>query len=136
MMRIVWIVFAILGLAWTGLAVLLHDVAGSGAAAVVTISRWLQMEPSSTQWLADILHTAGGAVQLVVWLIWAVGIAGLVTIGRTIRRVQTEALNMADELERAQAMRRGPTIDGEVQARHMGPAHGPGDGAPLRRPPL
>lgn len=75
----VWSVVGVAGLAWTGLAWLLHSIAGSGGAAVVGVTRWLDLEPSSTQWIADGLSMAGGVAQWLVILVWLIG-AGVLAL--------------------------------------------------------
>jgi len=69
----VWSVVGIAGLAWTGLGWALYSIAGSGGAAVVGMSRWLDLEPASTQWIADGFSMAGGIAQFLVVLVWLIG---------------------------------------------------------------
>ncbi|MBS3960698.1 MAG: hypothetical protein KGZ61_02515 [Sandarakinorhabdus sp.] len=77
MKGLLWTVVAVAGAAWTGLGWLLHSLAGSGGAAVVSVTRWLQLEPASTQWIADGLSLAGGIAQWLVILVWLIGAGAL-----------------------------------------------------------
>ncbi len=87
-----WGVVAIAGLAWTGLGWLFYTIAGSGGAAVVGVTRWLELEPASTQWIADGLSMAGGIAQWLVILVWLIGVGVL----GLLAWLGSEAMNSAD----------------------------------------
>jgi hypothetical protein len=82
----------------------------------VRLTRWLEMEPESTQWLADGLAMAGGLAQVLVLVGWGIGLAALAGVGWLAARA-------ADGVEAAGRTRRtagrGPVIDGEVRDRHI-----------------
>lgn len=113
-----WIVAVLLGLAWSGLGWLLWRLAGAGGAAVVAVSRWLELEPSSTQWLADALDMAGWLAQLVVVLVWLIGLLVLVAMLWLVRKVgeAAEAENPRDEVVYGRQV-----VEGEITARNGAP---------------
>jgi uncharacterized membrane protein YhaH (DUF805 family) len=114
----IWGFFGLLAALWSGFAWLLHTLAGSGGAAVMTVSRWLDIEPSSIQWLADGLAMAGGLAQALVILIWLMGLGLLLLFGWMGSRAADGVEDMGRELERDRAVRgSGPVLDGEVQSR-------------------
>ena len=82
-----WTVATVLALAWSGVSWLLWRLAGAGGAVVVTITRWLELEPATTQWLADALDMAGDVIQLVVVLIWLIGLLVLLIALWLVRKV-------------------------------------------------
>lgn len=91
MRRVMWILLGLGALLWTSIAWLLHSIAGSGEAAVMTMTRWLQIEPASTIWLAEILAAIGGPTQVLVWIGWALGMAALGLVAWFGTRVADEA---------------------------------------------
>jgi hypothetical protein len=111
----VWGFFGFLAALWSLFAWLLHGLAGSGAAAVTTVSRWLDIEPSSTQWLADGLAMAGGLAQGLVIVFWLLGLGLLGLFGWMGSRAVDGMEEMGSELGRDAAVRgRGPVLDGQV----------------------
>lgn len=114
MKRLIFLVLLILGLLWSGLCWLLFKLAGAGSVAVVAVTRWLDFEPSSTQWLADGLAAAGGIAQAVVGLIWLLGAGALAVVALLVRKA-------TPELPQQPAYRPmdppGQTIEGEVRSR-------------------
>jgi hypothetical protein len=118
----VWGLFGFLAALWSLLAWLLHGIAGSGSAAVVTVSRWLDIEPSSTQWLADGLAMAGGLAQALVILAWLIGMAVLGLFGWMGSRAVDGVEDAGRELQRsAQVRGGGPVVEGEVTVRRVNP---------------
>jgi|FEC22Drversion2_1045045.scaffolds.fasta_scaffold00946_16 hypothetical protein len=116
MKRAAWILLALVALVWSGLAWVLHALAGAGSPAVVRLTRWLEMEPESTQWLADGLAMAGDIAQLLVLVGWAIGLAALLLVGWLAGR----AVDAAETARRDRSQpSRGPAIDGEVSDRHI-----------------
>jgi hypothetical protein len=114
----IWGLFGFLAALWSLLAWLLHGLAGSGSAAVVTLSRWLDIEPASTQWLADGLAMAGGLAQVLVVLAWLVGMGMLGLFGWMGSRAVDGVEDMGLELQRsAQVRGAGPVIEGEFAVR-------------------
>ena len=106
-------------LAWSGLSWLLWRVAGAGEAAVVTISRWLGINPASTQWIAELLALAGGIAQLLVAIVWLAGMA-LIWVLAWLGHQAMLAGEAADMAARAAAQAgHGPVIEGEVQDRTL-----------------
>lgn len=118
MRPLLWIVAVLLGLAWSGLGWLLWRLAGAGGAAVVTVTRWLELEPSSTQWLADALDMAGWLAQLVVVLVWLIGLLVLVAMLWLVRKVGEAAgpENPRDEVAYGRQI-----VEGEITARNGAP---------------
>lgn len=116
MKRAAWGLLGLAALLWSGLAWGLHALAGAGSAAVVRITRWLELEPESTQWLADGLAMAGDLAQMLVLIGWAIGLAALGSVGWLIGR----AAEGAETALRDRGGRpRGPVIDGEIHDRHI-----------------
>jgi len=114
----IWGLFGFLAALWSLLAWVLHGVAGSGSAAVVTVSRWLDVEPANTQWLADGLAMAGGFAQALVVVAWLVGMAVLGLFGWMGSRAVDSVEDVGLELQRsAQVRGRGPVVDGEFAVR-------------------
>lgn len=114
----IWGLFGFLAALWSLLAWLLHGIAGSGSAAVVTLSRWLDIEPASTQWLADGLAMAGGLAQVLVILAWLVGMGLLGLFGWMGSRAVDGVEDVGLELQRsAQVRGTGPVIEGEFAVR-------------------
>lgn len=114
-----WTMVVLAGLAWTGLAWLFHAIAGAGGAAVVRVTRWLDLEPAGTQWIADAFSVAGGIAQWLVVLVWLIGAGAL----GLLAWLGSQAMNGA-----APAMHRGRgqaghdkarVIDGEVRDRTL-----------------
>jgi len=118
MKRLMWILLGIGALVWTSIAWLLHSLAGSGEAAVLGISRMLQVDPTSTIWLADILGAIGGPTQVLVWIGWAIGMAALGLVGWFGSRVAHEA----ETVSRSIAESRAPLVEGEIRARSVSTA--------------
>lgn len=110
MSRLIWVLLLLAGLFWTGLAWLLHSIAGAGSAAVVKVSNWLSIDPANTQWLADLLNIAGTPIQIIVWIAWAVGVAVLCFTGFVLNRATTEAERAAEAMQRMRR-ERGPVMD-------------------------
>lgn len=109
--------FAIL--AWSGLGWLLWRVAGAGEAAIFTISRWLGIDPASTQWIAELVALAGGIAQWLVALVWLAGM-GVIGLLAWLGHQAAMASDAVDAAMRAQAQgARGPVIDGEVRDRTL-----------------
>lgn len=116
MKRVTWILVGLAALVWSAIAWGLHALAGAGSPAVVRLTRWLEMEPESTQWLADGLAMAGGLAQVLVLVGWGIGLAALAGVGWLAARA-------ADGVEAAGRARRtagrSPVIDGEVRDRRI-----------------
>lgn len=116
MKRAAWGLLGLAALLWSGLAWGLHALAGAGSAAVVRITRWLELEPESTQWLADGLAIAGDLAQMLVLIGWAIGLAALGAVGWLVGRAAEGAqTGPRDRPGRP----RGPVIDGEIRDRHI-----------------
>jgi hypothetical protein len=121
MKRVMWILLAIAALLWTAMAWLLHSLAGSGEAAVLGITRWLQIDPTSTIWLADILGAIGGPTQVLIWIGWAIGMAALGLVGWFGSRVANEAANVSRGIQESRA----PTVEGQIRERSVASAPPP-----------
>lgn len=126
MKRVAWILVGLAALLWSGLGWALYALAGAGSPAVVRVTRWLEMEPESTQWLADGLAMAGDLAQLLVVIAWAIGMAALAAVGWLAGRAADSAeaagrgrAGGAWGGDRGDAGSRGPVIDGEIRDRHI-----------------
>jgi hypothetical protein len=114
----IWGFFGLLAALWSLLAWLLHGIAGAGSAAVVTISKWMGIDPSQTQWIADGLGAAGWLAQAVVILIWLMGMGLLALFAMTGARAASGMEEIGEELRRdAQVRGGGPVVDGEISRR-------------------
>jgi hypothetical protein len=118
MKRAMLVLLGTSALFWSLLAWALHAIAGSGSAAVVTVTRWLSLEPASTQWIADGLLLAGGVAQWLVVVIWLLGLGVLGLVGRFSARVgavhdslSKQASDMAVTNGRVHS---GPIIEGQA----------------------
>lgn len=128
----IWGFFGLLAALWSLLAWLLHGLAGAGSAAVVSVSRWMGIDPSQTQWIADGLGAAGWLAQAVVILIWVIGMGVLGLFGLIGSRAVAGMEEIGDELRRdAQVRGGGPVVEGEVAVRRVDPAR-TGDDGPAR----
>ena len=125
MRRLMWVLLGLAALIWTAIAWLLHSIAGSGEAAVVTITRWLQIEPASTIWLANILAAIGGPTQVLVWIGWAIGMAGLALVAWFGSRVADEAAAVSRGLAAGERMRLEPAVEGQIRSKTVGEATPP-----------
>lgn len=114
----IWGLFGFLAALWSLFAWALHGLAGSGSAAVVTLSRWLDIEPASTQWLADGLAMAGGLAQVLVILAWLFGMAVLGLFGWMGGRAVDSVEDAGAELQRSARVRGGgPVVEGDFAVR-------------------
>ncbi|MFN7398890.1 MAG: hypothetical protein ACK5SX_07470 [Sandaracinobacter sp.] len=128
----VWSFFGFLAALWSLLAWLLHGIAGSGSAAVVSVSRWLSIDPSRTQWIADGLAAAGWLAQALVVLLWLMGMALLLLFGWLGSRAAEGVGELGEEMRRSPAVRGGgEVVEGEVALRRVGP-HATRDEGPAR----
>ncbi len=107
-----WAVLGVAGLIWSALAWFIYSLAGAGGAAVVGITRWLDIDPSATQWLADGLSLAGGVAQWLVGIAWAIGVIVLFVIGRLFSRANEAVLQASRHAEMAYGE---PALEGEVR---------------------
>lgn len=117
MKRLIWTVLAVLGLAWSALAWLLHGLAGAGGPLVVTLTRWFDLEPSNTQWLADGLSMAGGLAQWLVIAVWLLGLGALALIGWGGGRAADSAAEAGRQMQRERGYAMGPVLEGEIRAK-------------------
>lgn len=113
MKGLIWTVLGVLGLAWSALAWLAHGLAGAGGPAVVTLTRWFDLEPSSTQWLADALSVAGGLAQWLVIAVWLMGAILLVLMGWMGGRAIDSAEETSRQINRQRGYAAGPVLEGE-----------------------
>lgn len=107
-----WGILGVFGLIWSALAWFFYSLAGAGGAAVVGVTRWLEIEPSTTQWLADGLSMAGGVAQWLVVLGWLLGMIVLVAIARLAARAETAVRTASRHAEMAYG---GPALEGELR---------------------
>ena len=107
-----WTVLAVFGLIWSALAWFFYTLAGAGGAAVVSVTRWLDIDPSTTQWLADGLSMAGGVAQWLVVFGWLLGITVLGLVGWLAGRAN-EAVRQTS-LHAEMAYREAP-LEGEFR---------------------
>lgn len=106
-------VLVLLGLMWTLVLGALFLLAGAGSVVVVQVTRWLDLEPASTQWLADGLDAAGAIARWLFAIVWALGVAMLVAVGRLLARVRPPAPDRARGAPGSGAP--GVTIDGAAR---------------------
>lgn len=116
MSRLMWIIALVLGLSWSGLSWMLFRLAGAGGATVVAITRWLEIEPSTTQWLADGLDLAGGVVQLLVVLVWLVGLSVMGICLWLVRKIGVVASEANPRTDVAYGQ---TTVEGEIIRRDV-----------------
>lgn len=130
----IWGFFGLLAALWSLLAWMLHGIAGAGSAAVVGLSKWVGIDPSQTQWLADGLGAAGWLAQGVVVLIWLMGLGVLGLFGLMGSRALSGMEQFGDEIRRTAEVRGpGPVVEGEVAMRRVDPAPTQaGDDGPAR----
>lgn len=107
-----WAVLGVLALIWSALAWFIWSLAGAGGAAVVTVTRWLELDPSATQWLADGLSLAGGAAQILVALAWLLGMVVLAIVARLAHKAEDAVRTASRHAEMAYG---GPALDGEIR---------------------
>lgn len=107
-----WVLLGVLALIWSALAWFVWSLAGAGGAAVVAVTRWLEIDPSATQWLADTLSLAGGVAQWLVAFGWLLGMVVLAIVARLMSKAQ-EAVRMASR--HAEMAYGEPAVDGEIR---------------------
>ncbi len=118
MKRAMWGLLGVLALLWSLFGWMLHALAGSGSAAVVTLTRWLDLEPASTQWVADGLGLAGDVAQWLVVLVWLLGMAVLGLVGWFSARAAVLADDVTKQVSRMAVtndrVHSGPIIEGQA----------------------
>jgi hypothetical protein len=125
----IWGFFGLMAAMWSLLAWLLHGIAGAGSAAVVSLSKWMGIDPSQTQWIADGLAAAGWLAQAVVILIWLLGMGVLGLFGVMGSRAVSGMEEIGEELRRGADVRGGgPVVEGEVAVRRVDPARARDEG--------
>ena len=102
MTRLAVILLGIALLLWSGIAWLLYALAGAGSSVVVHVTRWLDLEPGTTQWL--------------VVFIWLLGAAAIGVVGWLLRQAVPVPLDSSG-LGRPDPD--GPVIEGEIGARRV-----------------
>lgn len=107
-----WTVLGVLGLFWSALAWFIYSLAGAGGAAVVRVTRWLDIDPSTTQWLADGLSVAGGVAQWLVVFGWLLGVVVLGTVGWLATRADDAVRKASRHAEMAYG---SPALEGELR---------------------
>ncbi len=113
-----WAVLGFVALFWSLLAWAFHSLAASGGAAVVTVTRWLDIEPSTTQWIADGLALAGGVAQWLVVLVWLVGIGVLALLGWLVSQTAVPMATFPGG-NASEHSSLGPVIEGQVRDRTL-----------------
>lgn len=117
MRPLAWGCFGMLALGWSALAWLLHAAAGTGSVAVVRVSHWLDIDPASTQWIADTMAFAGGVAQWFILLVWAIGLGVLVVLAMLASKTIGSVNDLAQQAENTRWGRIQPdndTISGEI----------------------
>ncbi len=114
-----WAVLGVLALIWSALAWFIYSLAGAGGAAVVGISRWLDIDPSTTQWLADGLSLAGGVAQWLVGIGWLMGIIVLAVVARLAARAEDAVRTASRHAEMAYGE---PALEGELRYKKVSEA--------------
>ncbi len=98
---------------WSGLTWLAWTIAGAGEASVVTISRWLGLNPSSTQWIAEAFALAGGIAQGLIALVWVAGL-GVIAL---LAWAGSQLPALANDHQPHNGRQPGRVIDGHVTDR-------------------
>jgi hypothetical protein len=83
------LLFLPLAIGWSLIAWGLYRLLADGGATLVAITRWLELEPATTQWFADSLAAAGSPGRGLMLAIWAAGLlvlAGLAWLATPRRR--------------------------------------------------
>lgn len=106
------ILLGILAVIWSALAWFVWSLAGAGGAAVVAVTRWLEIDPSATQWLADTLSLAGGVAQWLVAFAWLLGMLVLGVAGRLASQAQDAVRKASRHAETAYGE---PAVEGEIR---------------------
>jgi hypothetical protein len=71
------LVFLVAAALWSLIVLGLSRLLADGGASVVAITRWLELDPSTTQWFADSLAEADSPGRGLMFLIWATGVGVL-----------------------------------------------------------
>lgn len=109
-MRLLSAILVSAAVIWSLVSYGLFALARSGAAAVTRIEDLLGLEPLSMQWLADSMALVGPAMQVIVAIVWILGLLGLMALGVLLPRLARESVDVA------RAVRAGerPHLDPEV----------------------
>ena len=122
MKGLVWGLFGVLAALWTLFAWLLHALAGAGGAVVTNVTRWLQIDLATTQWLADGMALAGGMAQVLVIIVWLMGMGLILMFAWMGSQAVNNARVLGEELQRDPAVRgTGTVLDGEVVEERVQP---------------
>ena len=122
MKGLVWGLFGFLALLWSGFAWLLYALAGAGGAVVTHVTRWLEIDLATTQWLADGLALAGGMAQVLVIIVWLMGMGLILMFAWMGSQAAAGAQMLGEELQRDPAVRgTGTVLDGEVVEERVQP---------------
>ncbi len=115
-----WVVAGIAALLWSLLAWLLFLAAGTGGNGVLAFANWIQIDPLSVHWLAELLDAVGSVAQAVVAIIWAIGMGAL----SLVSWITSKAANHAEIAIRHARINAGdpaaghsPAVEGQVRAR-------------------
>ena len=118
-MRLLGCLTLLVAALWTGLNWLVWWVAGSGEAAVTTLSRWLGVSPASTQWIGELFALAGGVAQWLIALVWLAGMGVIGVMAWLGTMAATAELPPARGSGSATGASAGPVIEGEVKERSI-----------------
>ena len=121
-MKLVAWLGAIGALIWSALGWMAWTIAGSGEAAVVTLSHWLQIDPASTQWIAQAFALAGGVAQWLIAIVWLMGmgvIGLLIWLGAQASAALAEPPSIAMRPQMGEGQGMGQVIQGEIRERSM-----------------
>ena len=122
MKGLVWGLFGFLALLWSAFAWLLYALAGAGGAVVTHVTRWLEIDLATTQWLADGLALAGGMAQVLVIIVWLMGMGLILMFAWMGSQAAAGAQQLGEELQRDPAVRgTGTVLDGEVVKEQVQP---------------
>ncbi len=109
-MRLFTAILLIAAALWSLASYGLFALASSGAAAITRLADIFGLPPLSLQWLADSMATVGPAMQVVVAIVWLLGLVGLLALALLLPRLARESANVA------RAVRSGerPHLDPDV----------------------
>ncbi|WP_448585036.1 hypothetical protein [Thermaurantiacus sp.] len=81
-----WLLVGVIALLWSAVALALLWILGGGSALVFEVGRALGYAPAAIQELADRLAEAGPAGQVLVAIVWLLGLGFLAWIGLVLSR--------------------------------------------------
>lgn len=109
-MRLLTVILLIAAALWSLVAYGLFALARYGAAAITRLADAMGLEPQALQWLADSVALVGPAMQVVVVVVWLLGLAGMLALAVLLPRAARESADVARALRAGER----PHLDPEV----------------------